>query len=83
MYLFIAKNYFSQKNSTNMMSGGSTLIIRCCRRVLLDAVCAIERHVCWRCVHHYTYPVHSYVVSILYENKINGDNSISEIHAGG
>ena len=30
--------YFTPKNSTNMMSGGSMLIIRCCRRAQMNAV---------------------------------------------
>ena len=73
-YVYIhSRQLFLTDEFTNMMSGGSTLIICRCRRVLLDAACAIGRHVCWRCVHHYTYLVHSYVVSILYENRNNGD----------
>ena len=40
------------------------------------ACCAVERHVCWCCIHHHTYPVVSYVVSILYENRITVTSSI-------
>ena len=36
--LFLADRYFIPKNSTNMMSGGSMLIIRCCRRAQMNAV---------------------------------------------
>ena len=36
--LFIADRYFTPKNSTNMMSGGSMLIIHCCRRSQTNAV---------------------------------------------
>ena len=38
MHLEIASRHFSPKNPTNMMPGRSTLAIRHCRRVLLDAV---------------------------------------------
>ena len=41
--LFLADRYFSQKNSTNMMSGGSMLIIHCCRRAL-SMLCSRETH---------------------------------------
>ena len=36
--IMIASRYFSRKKHTNMMPGGSVLVICHCRRVLLDAV---------------------------------------------
>ena len=55
MYLSIADRFsVSQKNSTNLISGeqhSSYAVVEG-----FFGCCAVERHICWHCVHHYTYP---------------------------
>ena len=60
-YLFVSR-YFSLKNATSMMVGGSC-IVRCCRRTLLDACCS-KHTFCSVTLLLYAYVVHSYVVSM-------------------
>ena len=70
MHLAIASRYFSPKNPTNMIPGGSALAIHHCRRALLDDVqkknMFISSH-----VHHYAYQVRYCI--LVCENQNHGD----------
>ena len=77
--LFLADRYFSLKNSTNVMSGGSMLIIHCCTRAF-SMLCS--RETCLLALHSSLCLSGTSLVSYM-KKEITVIYSISEINAGG